>query len=200
MNIFATNADPTASAIALADQHVIKMCCETAQVLSTALHLRGENMPGLYKPTHRKHPCVVWAAADIANFAWLVEHGRALCAEYTRRFSKTRPGCAPKTHASGAIIERAASVLNHYPKPGAPVTLALAMPDAFKVVAETDGPHVAYQRYLCWKYRMWAGEGKPGRWTRAVPPSWLDLSEPLPVRTNKPSPLPEPDEYEGGDW
>lgn len=188
MNIFATNADPTCAAD-LADQHVIKMCCETAQVLSTALHLRNEAVDGLYKPTHRKHPCVVWAAANIANFAWLVAHGRALCAEYTRRFGKT--------HASAAIIERAARVLPFHAKPGAPVTFALAMPDVFKAVAETEGPHAAYRAYLNWKYRLWAGEGKPGRWTRTVPPSWLDLSEPLPVLVGEPSPLPKPDDDEG---
>lgn len=170
MNIFATNADPSVSAQALADQHVIKMCCETAQTLSTALHLRGESVDGLYKKTHAGHPCVLWAAADIANFAWLVVHGRALCAEYTQRFSKT--------HASAAVIERAASVLVHG-EYGMPTSFALAMPDVFKSIAETEGPHAAYRAYLNWKYRLWAGEGKPGRWTRSAPPSWLDLSESL---------------------
>ena len=72
------------------DKHVIKMVLETAQILST---ISG----GPYRPTHPHHPCVLWAAASTGNYAWLVEHGLALCEEYTYRYGRT--------HKSQGVIE-----------------------------------------------------------------------------------------------
>ena len=98
------------------------MCLETAQILSTALFTNGvAGVP--YKPTHKKHPCCVWAAETKDNFDWLVIHGIALCDEYTRRFGKV--------HASRKVIEFCGA--HSYLMPPGPITpFAQAMPDVYK--------------------------------------------------------------------
>ena len=43
---------------------------------------------GFYKTERgafRNHPCTIWAQT---NFYWLIEHGLALCSEYTYRYNK----------------------------------------------------------------------------------------------------------------
>ena len=95
MNIFFLDRCPHTAARHQHDKHVVKMCLETAQILCTVAHGAGVQVP--YKPTHAKHPCVMWAGASRYNFEWLVAHGLALCAEYTHRYGKT--------HASQRVIE-----------------------------------------------------------------------------------------------
>ena len=86
MNIFATSSDPIECAKFLDDKRCVKMCLETAQILSTVLHLRGHGGP--YKPTHIHHPAVQWAAASRKNYQWTLQHFVALCDEYQARYHK----------------------------------------------------------------------------------------------------------------
>jgi hypothetical protein len=88
MNIFAVSNCPRECAQFLDDKRVVKMCLETAQILSTALRLNGYEGDNVYKKTHQKHPVVLWAAETRLNFLWLIEHLQALCSEYTRRYGK----------------------------------------------------------------------------------------------------------------
>lgn len=88
MQIFALDPDPRECARQLDSRRVVKMVSETAQILSTALWLNGYVSSTLYKPTHRNHPCVKWAAASRGNYAWLLDHWRALIAEYSRRYTR----------------------------------------------------------------------------------------------------------------
>lgn len=69
------------------DQHVVKMATETAQMLSTVCRLHGVNVG--YKVSHAKHPCTIWAGTTRENFRWLIQHGYALCDEYTYRYERT---------------------------------------------------------------------------------------------------------------
>jgi hypothetical protein len=87
MNIFVLDQDPVVSAKSLCDKHVVKMTLETAQILSTVHWILDGHGP--YKPTHTKHPCVVWAAKTNANYIWLARHGLAIAEEYTERYKKT---------------------------------------------------------------------------------------------------------------
>ena len=41
-----------------------------------------------YLKAHKNHPCAVWGRECIGNLAWLIEHGLALCREYTERYGK----------------------------------------------------------------------------------------------------------------
>jgi hypothetical protein len=159
VNIFASSPCPEASAATLADRHVVKMILETAQILSTAIERHVDpadfaNFDG-YKPTHRNHPCTLWAGDTRANFDWTVRHGLALGAEYTRRFSKV--------HKSQAVIERAWLWRDRIPV-GALTDFAQAMPD----VHRGPDPHSAYQRYLRAKYNDWRAAGRPPRWRAGI--------------------------------
>jgi hypothetical protein len=158
MNVFAVDFAPEISAQWLADQHVVKMTLESAQIASTALQERGVVHYSLYRPTHTRHPCTIAATKDDEYLWWVIDHGIALAAEYLQRFGKV--------HASLTRLELAAKLaparLYHIPRPSA---FPLAMPDEFK----GDDPHESYLKYLRAKYARWVDEGSPPRWKRRVP-------------------------------
>jgi len=92
MNIFYLDRDPEIAAQMMCDKHVVKMILESAQMLSTAHRvLDGDdyaNKKGLYKSTHKNHPCTIWTRFSGMNYLWLYEHMRALMDEYTYRYDK----------------------------------------------------------------------------------------------------------------
>ena len=65
------------------------MSIEYAQVLSTVQQYWGNKDTRLYKPTHVKHPCVIWARSSYSNYEWLAELFYYSCLEYRRRFMKS---------------------------------------------------------------------------------------------------------------
>ena len=99
MNIFILDESPEKAAKYHCDKHCSKMILETAQILSTIHHQHGLEAP--YKPTHKNHPCVVWAGATLGNYEWTRRLGVALGQEFERRRGKK--------HKSVAIIERLAA-------------------------------------------------------------------------------------------
>lgn len=153
MNVFAWNPDPRTSAVALADQHVIKMTLESAQIASTALQMRGVVNHYLYRPTHVKHPCVLAAADDSAYLRWVIEHGIELAGEYFQRFGRE--------HASYNRLDLVRRLAGP-PPARSPKVWPLAMPDEFKCA----DPHEAYLAYLKAKYAGWARDNKAPRWKR----------------------------------
>ena len=66
------------------DKYVVKMTLETAQLLCSVFP--KDKAP--YKRTHFNHPCSVWCRQSKGNYKWLIEHGLALCEEYTYRYGK----------------------------------------------------------------------------------------------------------------
>lgn len=116
MNIFVLDRDPTVAAMLHLDKHVVKMPLETAQILSTI-------SDGPYKPTHRHHPCTIWARQSTGNYQWLVRLGIALCQEYTHRYGKR--------HKSQDVIEQLVTAPVTVPE-GEMSEFAQAMPDACK--------------------------------------------------------------------
>ena len=97
MNIFVTDPSPVKSAQVLPDKHVVKMPLETCQMLSIVASDKWGHGFGILpkvdgspyktdKGAFRNHPCTIWAQT---NYRWLIEHGLALCAEYTHRYNKT---------------------------------------------------------------------------------------------------------------
>jgi len=132
MNIFALDPCPIKSARMLCDKHVVKMPLETAQILCTILDSFG--IAARYKPTHKFHPCTIWAKASSANFDWLAVHGWALCNEYKMRYGKDHK-CLEVIHDCLANKPRF-EALELTP-------FALAMPDEYK----TACPHESYLNY-----------------------------------------------------
>jgi len=84
MNIFVLDYDPINAAKMQCDKHVVKMPLESAQLLCSAF-AKGT---APYKQTHTNHPCSIWTRESRENYLWLVEHGIALCDEYTFRYGK----------------------------------------------------------------------------------------------------------------
>lgn len=160
MNVFACHPDPTIAASWLADQHVVKMVTETAQILSTALQ-NGHLVAGLYAPTHIYHPCVQAARADAAYFGWTARHGLALAAEYTTRFGRK--------HVAEAVVQLALDSAPFDPAllTTQPKMWPMAMPD----ICKRPNPHAAYCEYLRVKYADWRERGGvvAPRWKRVAP-------------------------------
>jgi hypothetical protein len=156
VNIFAVDEDPQAAARSLSDRHVVKMTLETAQILCTVAHEHALIAP--YRATHARHPCVVWAGECRGNWAWLVRHGLALAAEYTRRYHRE--------HKSLAVILWAcrAPVAERLPR-GRRRPFVQAMPERFR------GPDAvaAYRRYYRSDkagFATWRKPARPPRWWR----------------------------------
>ncbi len=132
MNIFVLHRNPEIAAQMMCDKHVVKMILETAQMMCTVIAAHGHQPP--YRATHAKHPCTIWAGESRANWNWLVDHGMALCDEYTKRYGKV--------HKSQRVIEWCA--MTHIDLPEAPLTpFAQAMPPQYR----NDCPVTAYRDY-----------------------------------------------------
>jgi len=114
MNTFILSLDPKEAARFHCNKHVVKMILESAQMLCAAhwLHLLKseektlkdfkrirdaqqwayENIPKELQPpwkmSHLRHPCTVWTAENISNYAWQLSLCQSLLIEYTRRYGK----------------------------------------------------------------------------------------------------------------
>lgn len=128
------------------DKHVVKMCLEYAHILSTVAG-RG------YKPTHKNHPCVKWAAAAPEHYSWLYSLAIELGREYTARYDRV--------HASTLKL---LELPEPRPMP-TPTWFALAMPDECK----SDDPVESYRQYYRTAKRDLASYRAP-----AIEPSWLN--------------------------
>lgn len=165
MNIFYCDTNITACAAALDDVRLNKMILETAQLLSTAIHLCSEGKiqsvdihSKLYRITHKNHPCSKWTRESLGNYAWLYAYFNGLMAEYIYR--------KQKEHACGKLLK--------------PILLGSSyMPDTPKTphpncTIYKDEPNTieAYRKYLCYKWEQDKIKGRPPKWTKQIPPVW----------------------------
>ena len=164
MNIFATDPDPVRCAAYLDDKRVVKMCLETAQMLSTAARVLftkdiAELAP-LLKDAYPRHPCTLWASAHTDNFYWLAKHGKALSDLYTKIYGKV--------HKNAALLNYYVptdTVLCSHPTSFANCTRNESAGVDFKHVSDT---HLAYRMYL---NARWAKDTRPTTWKmRDTPP------------------------------
>lgn len=151
MNIFVLHESPRTAAQMHCDKHVIKMILESAQMLSTALHLHdAPKRPLQYKPTHAKHPCTQWAAKSRDNFLWLAELGLELVNEHLYRYERAKP------HKSYAVIRDAQSVAHLLPATGL-TPFAQAMPVHYKRESAVEAYRAYYlgdkMRFVTYKRR-----------------------------------------------
>lgn len=152
MNIFILDTNPVLAAQYQCDKHVVKMCLETAQMLST---IAG----GPYKPTHVNHPCTVWARSSGDNYAWLYAHGVALCREYEHRYGKA--------HKCLNVIEECLSTVDVSILADVGLTpFAQAMPEELK----HENAVKAYRDYYHQKSKV-----VDMRWTKRDIPDWFVL-------------------------
>lgn len=149
MNIFFLSMDPTRAAQWHCDKHVVKMILESTQLLWTTQHVvLGDRLDLTdapttktgargYRPTHRNHPCAIWARATVANYKWLCALAAALVAEYHYRYPAAGPhACEPHL-----------AWLQDHPPPlpeGSLTWPALAMPPEYKI---SPNPTACYRAY-----------------------------------------------------
>jgi hypothetical protein len=151
MNIFILDTNPVLAAQYQCDKHVVKMCLETAQMLST---IAG----GPYKPTHVNHPCTVWARSSVSNFAWLYAHGVALCNEYEHRYNKVHK-CL--NVIENTLVNMSVTLPDEVLSP-----FAQAMPEELK----NEDAVKAYRDYYHQKSKT-----VDMRWTKRPIPDWFVL-------------------------
>ena len=156
MNIFFLDRDPQIAAQLHSDQHVVKMVLETAQILCAALFRYGIIAP--YKPTHARHPSVLWTGDSLSHWQWTRRLGLALGTEYTFR--------RDRIHASAEIIAAL---------PEAPAIPDLgwcdppqAMPESYR---EADTV-AAYRAYYAAEKSRFAGKGL-ATWSRRPKPTFM---------------------------
>lgn len=145
MNIFASSSNPEESAAYLDDKRVIKMVLESAQLLSTAINECGGRGP--YKTTHKNHPCSVWCRTTSANYNWLLEHFKALCSEYSKRYNKIH-----KCEVLLAEFKRGINLI-----PSGKLT---TFPNC-TIFKEISNPEEAYKKYLDYK---WQNDKRIPKW------------------------------------
>lgn len=176
MNIFVLQKSPTLAARDQCDQHVCKMPCETAQMLSTAHRVISGKEEIVISPTGRRnrywrlhderedtvckaafvnHPCSIWARESLGNFVWLYDHGIALCNEYEHRFNRV--------HGSKIVIQECMDQIDRLNLTGLATTdFAICMPDEFK----RDGAIESYRQFYI------SDKSRFARWTTRSAPSW----------------------------
>lgn len=170
MNIFAISDSPLDCASYLDSRRLAKMIVETAQLLGTAVRefaKPGDDLTGVYKATHRNHPCSLWVRESRGNFNWTIQLGVALAVEWSFRNEGRK-------HRSLEAIIAAARHVGLIP-PG----------ERTEFVNCTTFPNepdvrLAYMRHLSAK---WYEEMRSGRKTKFGPagvPRFYMLEWPLP--------------------
>jgi len=154
MNLFVLDNNIERCARYHCDQHVVKMILESAQILCSALAIKGYTTP--YKPTHQRHPCVLWTAESFDNFIWLRSLAVALNKEYRYRYQRS------VDHRSIAIINALSGII--YQRYGR-TPFVQAMPEQYR---DADDPVAAYRVYYRGEKLRFAC------WTGRQPPRWID--------------------------
>ena len=154
MNVFVLHTDPRIAAEMHCDKHCVKMIVESCQILSTVMHHHG--VTGPYKPSHAKHPCVLWAAKSRSNFDWLMSLLRGLLDEYTLRYGKR--------HSCEDIYPQ---LINPVPSDLGLTPFALAMPDQYRC----DDPVASYRAYYLGDKAYFA------KWRNGRVPDWFRNKE-----------------------
>lgn len=162
MNIFVLDTDPELAAKYHCDKHVVKMCLEYAQILSTVVHQKNPILHdhlNLYKPTHVKHPCVIWVHEDPIHFSWLYSLFKFTLDEYELRYGKIH-GCFRIYDSLSEYYTR--SELLH------PTQFVKAM-KAYPHLMNLSDPVEAYRRYY------WEAKREFATWKTEIPQWWKDF-------------------------
>lgn len=155
MNIFYLDPNPILAAQYHNDKHCVKMILETAQLLCTAHHVLDGPKEGLYKCTHKNHPCSIWVRESKANYNWTYQLFVSLSQEYKYRYGKD--------HKSFKQLGDILSIAPTNIPSGNMTNPALAMPDHFK----HQDPVQSYRNYYC------GDKARLANWTKRDTPQWF---------------------------
>lgn len=165
MNIFVLDLDPVLAAQYQCDKHVVKMILESAQLLSTAHHELDSPLKELcYRPTHKNHPCAIWARTTLGNYNWLYEHFQALSDEYTRRYGKVHKTWRER----GEVLFVHPNKIPYIPATQHP----LCMPDQYKIYDDVGDADVvgSYRNYYLNEKAYFA------KWKLGAPEWWVEAT------------------------
>lgn len=154
MNIFYFDEDVDTCARYHCDAHVIKMILESAQILCTVSWMH--EIPAPYRPTHQKHPCVIWSNESMANWLWLKDLARALNQEYQYRFNHIN------NHRSYNVIQ---SLI----EPPLPFIGLTKRPQVMPAEHQNTSPVKAYCRYFA------HCKSHLAKWTKRPVPEWYQM-------------------------
>jgi hypothetical protein len=155
MNVFVLDLNTTLAAQAHVDSHCSKLILETAQLISTALRVKGIDYG--YKISHQNHPCAVWARKSSANFEWLRSLGLALGVEFNYRYGRL--------HKSADVILKA---------PKLPIE-DLGLTPFHQAVTDECKLGDVVQSYRAY-YRNDKYKAGLIRYTNRKPPEWLSMA------------------------
>ena len=169
MNIFATDIDPTISAINLDDIRLNKMILESAALLANAISFHGgadSDLPltkdkgtPFKTKAWQNHPACVWVKQSDANYNWLFNHLVSLIDEM-----QYRRGTIHSMSKNIQIISDGVKFLPHAPlTPFVNCTPYKQIPDVIK----------AYKMTMIYK---WEHDAKEPKWTARSAPSWYNSS------------------------
>lgn len=177
MNIFAVHPDPEMAAQMLPDKHVVKMPTETAQMLAVICGPAYKNIGTIPKKDGTpyrndvksiiSHPCTKWAAKNNSNLIWLVQHGIALCEEYTFRYDKIHSAESAIFQALGNFVSEDLFVAE-YRSFNPYIQHVRAMPDELKHNKNIDD-YDAYRIFIR-DHKPWA---KDNYKNKRSAPGWL---------------------------
>lgn len=168
MNIFLLDEDPRKCAEYHVDKHVVKMILEYAQLLSTAhaiLDNNGIQLEGLYKPTHKNHPCAIWVRESYHNYQMLYKLLKELCNEYTFRYGKI--------HKTSGLLDKLQYSPFNIPPVGCMTPPALAMPDEYKVESAKVTSAIGVNAIESYRNYYRNDKIKLHKWSNRTIPEWL---------------------------
>ena len=193
MNFFIFDGDLDQNAQYYCKQHLVKIILEIAQLLCTAVsvvHYDGCLVPTealdscfgvskTYKPTHKNHPCSIFARQSQETFDYTCRLGLALCRAYSQESN------GKKRHASESLIralrkhgiapcqeeeyKETTILANFTTDTGKRVKMPLAMPHE-SVVRNQEG---SIDVVLSHRNNFCLFKTKLARWSRGVP-HWYD--------------------------
>jgi hypothetical protein len=168
MNIFALRPDPAIAASVHCDQHLHKMIVESAQMLSTMVHVTdiGDAILKrvIYKPTHTNHPCTKWVCEAQKNAGWLI----SLCHELQN--IRDSIGCG--YHTSMFTVRAIQEYINpvNYIEP---TNFVFAGPPEIALRIDLN-VHQKYQALYKLKQKQWKGTRNQMTYKNRPWPEWLE--------------------------
>lgn len=160
MNIFITSKCPIESAKLMDDKRLIKMCLESAQILSTVLYEYGYKKA--YRPCYQNHPATKWTQKSRGNYKWVLDHFKALCDEYTYRFGKIHKSSRLYGYFKHGLDSLPEGDLTNFYNGASNKSLGIS----FKHLQDVPK---AYKLYLM---ERWKTDKREPKWTNRQEPDW----------------------------
>lgn len=148
MQIFQPHSCAIKCAQSLDNKRVIKMMTESAQILSTAAHIRYYHAVP-YKMYQPKRKLIQWAASSKANYAWLILHFQSLVREYQLRY----PNGGMKGKHAHPYVKSFVEALEFMPD-GELTTHVFDSTAILPKVVEELSVHTAYKALLMLKWMV----------------------------------------------